>query len=98
MAVNGTIPAPTLYFKEGDIAQIQVTNKTDEDTSVHWHGLLLPNHQDGVPYVNHPPIEPGKSHLFTFNLRQSGDLLVPCTYWLTGATRRVWCNSYSPKK
>ncbi len=75
MVVNGTIPAPTLYFKEGDTAQIQVTNKTDEDTSVHWHGLLLPNHQDGVPYVNHPPIEPGKSHLFTFNLRQSG------TYW-----------------
>lgn len=75
MLVNNSIPAPTLYFKEGETAQIQVTNAMDVDTSVHWHGILLPNHQDGVPYVNHPPIKPGESHPFTFRLRHSG------TYW-----------------
>ena len=75
MAVNDSIPAPTLYFTEGDTAQINVTNNMDVDTSVHWHGLLLPSHEDGVPYVNHPPIQPGDSHLFQFTLRQAG------TYW-----------------
>jgi FtsP/CotA-like multicopper oxidase with cupredoxin domain len=75
MVVNGSIPAPTLYFTEGDTALINVTNKMDVDTSVHWHGILLPNHEDGVPYVNHPPIKPGESHLFQFKLKQSG------TYW-----------------
>ena len=75
MAVNGSIPAPTLYFQEGDTAEITVTNAMYVDTSVHWHGILLPNHEDGVPYVNHPPIEPGQSHIFRFKTRQSG------TYW-----------------
>jgi FtsP/CotA-like multicopper oxidase with cupredoxin domain len=75
MAVNSSIPAPTLYFTEGDTALINVTNDMDVDTSVHWHGILLPNHEDGVPYVNHPPIKPGDSHLFRFTLKQSG------TYW-----------------
>jgi len=75
MVVNGSIPAPTLYFSEGDMALINVTNNMDVDTSIHWHGILLPNHEDGVPYVNHPPIKPGKSHLFQFKLKQAG------TYW-----------------
>jgi len=75
MAVNDSIPAPTLYFTEGDTALIHVTNKMDVDTSVHWHGILLPNHEDGVPYVNHPPIKPNESHLFRFKLKQAG------TYW-----------------
>jgi len=48
MAVNNSIPAPTLFFKKGDWAKITVTNKLTVDTSVHWHGILLPNHQDGV--------------------------------------------------
>lgn len=75
MAINGSVPAPTLYFQEGDKAEITVTNHMDVDTSIHWHGILLPNHEDGVPYVNHPPIKPGTSHTFRFNIRQSG------TYW-----------------
>lgn len=75
MTVNGTLPAPTLYFQEGDTAHILVTNNMDVATSIHWHGILLPNHQDGVPYVNHPPIQAGDSHLFTFTIKQSG------TYW-----------------
>lgn len=75
MSVNGDIPAPTLYFQKGDIAQIRISNNMDEETSVHWHGVLLPNHQDGVPFVNHPPIPPGGSHLFEFKTKHTG------TYW-----------------
>ncbi len=75
MTVNGGIPAPTLYFNKGDIAQINVTNNMDVDTSVHWHGILLPNYQDGVPYINHPPIKPKNTHLFQFELKHAG------TYW-----------------
>ncbi|MYE07553.1 MAG: multicopper oxidase domain-containing protein [Oligoflexia bacterium] len=75
MVINGSLPAPTLYFKEGKKAVIHVTNKMDVETSVHWHGILLPNFQDGVPYLTTPPIKPGKTHKFEFTLRQSG------TYW-----------------
>ena len=75
MSVNGSIPAPTLYFQKGDIANIKISNNLDEETSVHWHGVLLPNHQDGVPFVNHPPIPPGGSHLFEFKTKHTG------TYW-----------------
>lgn len=75
MAVNGGIPAPTLYFKVGDVAHISVSNQMDEETSVHCHGILLPNHQDGVPYINHPPIKPGETHLFEFPITHAG------TYW-----------------
>lgn len=76
ISMNGGIPAPTLEFTEGDEAEVLVKNEVpDEELSVHWHGLLLPPEMDGVPYVNTPPIPPGKSHLFRFKLRQHG------TYW-----------------
>lgn len=75
MAVNDSIPAPTLYFTERETAVIHVTNKMNVETSIHWHGILLPNFQDGVPYLTTPPIKPGKSHTFTFPLKHSG------TYW-----------------
>jgi len=81
MTVNGTVPGPTLRFKEGDIARINVTNKMDVDTSVHWHGLLLPNREDGVPYVTTPPIKPGKTLTYEFPLKQSG------TYWYHSHTK-----------
>ena len=51
IAFNGTIPGPTLQFTEGDTARIRVHNALNEETSVHWHGLLVPNDQDGVPHV-----------------------------------------------
>ena len=76
MAINGSIPAPALYFKKGEKAVIYVRNKMDEETSIHWHGLLLPNFQDGAPYLTSPPIRPGKSHKFEFVIRQD-----PGTYW-----------------
>lgn len=76
LAVNGGIPGPTLEFTEGDDAEIVVQNNLeDEEASVHWHGVLLPNIEDGVPYVSTPPIHPGMSRTFRFRVRQHG------TYW-----------------
>jgi CopA family copper-resistance protein len=75
MTVNGGIPGPTIRFKEGDYAVIYVKNEMDEETSVHWHGLLLPNFYDGVPYLTTPPILPGETQKYEFPLIQSG------TYW-----------------
>ncbi|HRJ09614.1 MAG TPA: multicopper oxidase domain-containing protein [Prosthecobacter sp.] len=74
--INGGIPGPTLRFREGEWARIRVHNHLKrETTSTHWHGLLLPNEQDGVPHVTTPPILPGKTHTFEYELRHSG------TYW-----------------
>ncbi|CAM3466733.1 multicopper oxidase domain-containing protein [Zobellia roscoffensis] len=75
MAVNGSIPGPVLEFTEGDQAVIHVKNTLDVETSVHWHGILLPNYQDGVPYLTTPPIAPGTTFTYSFPLKQSG------TYW-----------------
>lgn len=75
MTVNGTIPGPTLEFTEGEYAVIYVKNEMNVETSVHWHGLLLPNFYDGVPYLNTPPIEPGHTQKYEFPIKQSG------TYW-----------------
>jgi FtsP/CotA-like multicopper oxidase with cupredoxin domain len=78
LTVNGGIPAPTLEFTEGDDAEIVVRNElknSGEDVSIHWHGILLPPLEDGVPFVNTPPIYPGKSRTFRFRIRQNG------TYW-----------------
>ena len=75
MAINGSIPGPTLRFAEGDDAVIRVKNDLQEDTSLHWHGVLLPNDQDGVPHVTMAPITPGETREFRFRLRQSG------TFW-----------------
>ena len=76
LTINGDIPGPNLKFKVGDTARIKVINELeDEETSIHWHGLLLPNEQDGVPYLTTPPIKPGKSHVFEFKLTHAG------TYW-----------------
>ncbi len=75
MTINGSIPGPTLEFTEGDLAIINVTNKMDVETSVHWHGLILPNFYDGVPYLTTPPIEPGTTFQYRIPINQSG------TYW-----------------
>ena len=75
MTLNGGIPGPVLEFNEGDLAIINVTNKMDEETSVHWHGLILPNFYDGVPYLTTPPIEPGTTFQYRIPINQSG------TYW-----------------
>ncbi|MEM9175316.1 MAG: multicopper oxidase domain-containing protein, partial [Myxococcota bacterium] len=75
MTVNGSIPGPTLRWRVGDLARIRVTNTMDVPTSVHWHGLLLPNAQDGVPGLTTPGIRPGGTHVFEIPIRHAG------TYW-----------------
>jgi len=76
LTVNGGIPAPILEFTEGDDAEILVKNEiANEEVSMHWHGILLPPEEDGVAYVNTPPIYPGSSRLFKFKIRQNG------TFW-----------------
>ncbi len=76
LTINGTSPGPVLRFREGDVARIMVTNGLSADTtSLHWHGLLVPNLEDGVPVVTTPIITAGKSRTFEFLIRQHG------TYW-----------------
>jgi len=75
MAINGQIPAPTLEFTEGDSAVIYVHNQLKTPTSMHWHGVILPNRFDGVTYLTTAPILPNTTHLFTFPIVQNG------TYW-----------------
>ncbi|WP_245792573.1 multicopper oxidase domain-containing protein [Flavobacterium fryxellicola] len=75
IAVNGQIPMPTLTFTEGDTAEIHVYNHLKESTSLHWHGLMLPNKEDGVPFLTQMPIEPGAEFVYKFPIIQSG------THW-----------------
>jgi len=75
IAVNGQIPMPTLTFTEGDIAEIIVHNKLKESTSLHWHGLFVPNKEDGVPYLTQMPIELNETFIYRFPIIQSG------THW-----------------
>ncbi|WP_240476498.1 copper resistance system multicopper oxidase [Marinobacterium rhizophilum] len=75
MTINGGIPGPTLRFKEGEDVTINVTNNLDVDSSIHWHGLLLPYTQDGVPGISYPGIRPGETFTYRFPIVQAG------TYW-----------------
>jgi FtsP/CotA-like multicopper oxidase with cupredoxin domain len=75
IAVNGQIPMPNLYFTEGDTAEIFVYNQLEEATSVHWHGLMLPNKEDGVPYITQMPIPSKSLHVYRFPIIQNG------THW-----------------
>lgn len=75
IAVNGKLQAPTLYFTEGDTAEIYLHNMLKENTGFHWHGVILPNEHDGVPYLTTKPVKPGETHLYKFKVSQNG------TYW-----------------
>jgi CopA family copper-resistance protein len=73
--INGMIPAPTLQFREGDEVTIHVKNDLSEDTSIHWHGIILPYQMDGVPGISFRGIPPGETFTYKFKLEQTG------TYW-----------------
>jgi CopA family copper-resistance protein len=73
--INGTIPGPTLRWREGETVTVKVTNRLDEPTSIHWHGLLVPASMDGVPELSFDGIPPGETYTYRFTLQQSG------TYW-----------------
>jgi CopA family copper-resistance protein len=75
VTVNGAIPGPLLRFRQGADVEIRVHNALDEDTSIHWHGILVPNGMDGVPQVNFPGIAPGETFVYRYPVRQYG------TYW-----------------
>jgi CopA family copper-resistance protein len=75
VAVNGQVPAPTLRWREGDTVTLAVTNRLSEPTSIHWHGILLPNPMDGVPGLTFRGIAPGETFVYRFPVHQSG------TYW-----------------
>ncbi len=75
VTINGSVPGPILRFREGETATLRLTNHLDEDTSIHWHGILIPSEMDGVPGVSFPGIRPGETFTYRFQVRQSG------TYW-----------------
>lgn len=72
MAYNGMIPGPEIRVTEGDQVRILVTNEMAESTSVHWHGLFVPNNMDGVPYVTQDPIAPGETFTYEFTAKNAG--------------------------
>ncbi|WP_443028769.1 copper resistance system multicopper oxidase [Sphingopyxis sp. H050] len=75
IGINGTVPAPLVRLKEGQTARLTVVNDLDEDSSIHWHGLILPFQMDGVPGVSFPGIKPRSTFVYEFPVVQSG------TYW-----------------
>lgn len=75
VTINGTVPAPLIRVKEGQSVRIAVTNTLAEDTSIHWHGVLLPFQMDGVPGVSFPGIRPGETFVYEFSIRHAG------TFW-----------------
>lgn len=75
IGINGTIPGPLIRLREGQNVRLHVENALDEDSSIHWHGLILPFHMDGVPGVSFPGIKPRSTFTYEFPVKQAG------TYW-----------------
>ncbi|MGH1372523.1 MAG: copper resistance system multicopper oxidase [Cellvibrionaceae bacterium] len=74
-AINGSVPAPVLRWREGDRVTLRVKNNLAEDSSIHWHGIILPTDMDGVPGLSFNGIKPGETFEYQFDINQSG------TYW-----------------
>lgn len=75
VVANGTLPGPVLRWREGDTVTVRVANRLGVDTSIHWHGILLPSNMDGVPGLSFHGIPPGETFTYQFQLKQAG------TYW-----------------
>jgi FtsP/CotA-like multicopper oxidase with cupredoxin domain len=75
LAINNQIPGPTIEATVGDILEVTFNNKMNEETSIHWHGILLPNDQDGVLHLTTSPISPHSSFTYKYKITHSG------TYW-----------------
>ena len=74
-AINGSVPGPVLYWREGEEVTLRITNRLPEDSSIHWHGIILPTGMDGVPHLSFPGIRPGETFEYRFRVNQGG------TYW-----------------
>ena len=75
IGINGTVPAPLIRLREGQMVRLNVVNDLNEDSSIHWHGILVPPQHDGVPGISFPGIKPRSSYLYEFPIKQNG------TYW-----------------
>ncbi|RUO80933.1 copper resistance protein CopA [Idiomarina tyrosinivorans] len=75
ITINGQMPGPLIRFKEGQRAKINVRNTLDVDTSIHWHGIILPTNMDGVPGVSYEGIKPSRTFHYEYDVQQSG------SYW-----------------
>jgi len=75
LTINDSLPGPLLRWREGDTVTLNVSNRLDEDTSIHWHGILLPANMDGVPGLSFSGIHPGRTYRYQFTVKQHG------TYW-----------------
>ncbi|NUU34865.1 copper resistance system multicopper oxidase [Pseudomonas sp. C2B4] len=75
MTINGSLPGPLLRWREGDTVTLRLKNRLKDNTSIHWHGILLPANMDGVPGLSFKGIEPGGTYVYQFKVRQNG------TYW-----------------
>lgn len=71
-AYNGQVPGPQIWVKEGDRVRVVLKNDLPESTAIHWHGVEVPNDQDGVPYITQPPIKPGETYTYEFTAPNSG--------------------------
>src|SRR3546814_136478 len=78
VAINGGVPGPLLRWRQGDTVTLRVANWLGVDTSIHWHGILLPSNMDGVPGLSFRGIRPGETFAYRFTLKQAG------TYWYHG--------------
>ena len=80
MSYNGTVPGPMIRVTEGDRVRIEVTNALDEPTTVHWHGVEVPNNMDGVPGITQDPIQPGETFTYEFTARPAGTYMYHSHY------------------
>ena len=71
-AYNGQVPGPQIRVTEGDRVRVHLKNELSESTAIHWHGLIIPNNQDGVPYLTQPPIKPGETYTYEFTAKNPG--------------------------
>ncbi len=72
---NGQVPGPEIRVREGDIIRVVLKNNLPEDTTIHWHGIPLPNPMDGVPNVTQKPVAPGETFVYEFEARPAGSFI-----------------------
>src|SRR3546814_9298944 len=77
VAINGGVPGPLLRWRQGDTVTLRVANRLGVDTSIHWHGILLPSNMDGVPGLSFRGIRPGETFAYRFTLTQAGTYRSP---------------------